>query len=550
MVCPFPSAPAARPFAAVLLTAMLTVASAAVLPAAAAATIPPATYIPPVAGATVVDHFRAPTTPYGAGNRGIDEVTTPGTPVVASAAGRVIFAGVVAGSRHVTVLHPDGLRSSYSYLAAIAVRVGDQVEQGASLGLTAAFFHFGIRDPSGTYLDPELLFGGRAGAHLVAGPDEGGRPLVPPPGWIEQVDLAELVRSGQGVGSRLTQRALAIGHEARSLSTPVSLIALTAEIDRWHDQQRDCTPASAPVPGPRGRRIAVLVGGLGSSSDHAAVDEVDVATLGYAPADVVRFSYRGGTVPRPAAAGPLAALATSTYGPIDTEVDLHESGDRLLALLEAVSAAEPGVPIDVIAHSQGGLVARLAIARAVERPGGGSGDAEPAGAVGAARSVGVVVTLGTPHQGADLATALAAVDARSAEGRALGLAGRAAGLDLDLTRPSVQQLSETSPVVNELARPGPDGVHLLSVGASGDLTVPDVRTNVVGDDHVTVHLAGPHAHDRLPGDPATTREIGLAIAGAKPTCADVTRGLTDVVVSHLIAQGEDALGLALTTPTP
>src|SRR5690242_284994 len=51
----------------------------------------PAGYIPPVAGATVVDHFRAPASPYAAGNRGLDEVTVPGSVVVASGAGRVIF---------------------------------------------------------------------------------------------------------------------------------------------------------------------------------------------------------------------------------------------------------------------------------------------------------------------------------------------------------------------------------------------------------------------------------------------------------------------------
>ncbi|MGZ4682949.1 MAG: hypothetical protein ACXV8G_10870 [Acidimicrobiales bacterium] len=131
-----------------------------------------------------------------------------------------------------------------------------------------------------------------------------------------------------------------------------------------------------------------------------------------------------------------------------------------------------------------------------------------------------------------------------------GEAGDVAGLDLDLTRPSIEQLGETSSVISELARPVPEGVHLVSIGASGDLTVPDVRTVVAGADHVTVHLTGLHAHDRLPADPATTREIGLAIAGAPPTCADPTQGLTDVVVSHLIAHGEDSLGLALATRPP
>src|SRR5690349_10370437 len=80
---------------------------------------PPAagtTYRPPV-DAPVVDTFRLPDGPYGAGNRGLEYATSPGDPVRAIGDGLVVFAGPVAGNDAVTVLHPDGLRSSYSYLA-------------------------------------------------------------------------------------------------------------------------------------------------------------------------------------------------------------------------------------------------------------------------------------------------------------------------------------------------------------------------------------------------------------------------------------------------
>ena len=496
-------------------------------------------YVPPVADGVITDHFRPPPSPYAAGNRGIDEVTRPGSVVVASADGRVIFAGPAGGSLHITVLHADGLRSSYSYLAAIGVRVGDVVGQGSPIALTGPIFHFGVRDASGTYLDPEALFGGRTGAHLVAGPDEGAAPLdrTPEPS-VELRAFAAIVAAGRSPGSRLAQQALAVGHEVVSASTPGSLVALAAEVERWHDQQRRCTPVSTPVPPPRGRRIAILVGGLGSSADHAAVDHVDTVALGYRPPDVVRFSYGGGRVPPPSASGgALAALASTSYEPLDTEVDLHRSADRLLELIADVARVEPGVPIDLIAHSQGGVVARLAVASAADR------GHIPAG-------LGTVVTLGTPHQGADLATALTAIDPGSAGARAIGAEAQAAGVDLDLTRPAIAQLGQTSPVASELARPVPPGVHLVSVGASGDLTVPDVRTVAAGADHVTVHLSGPHAHDRLPAATATRREIGLAIAGSPPTCADLLGGLTDVVTSHLIAQAEDTLGLTLAGLAP
>jgi len=130
-------------------------------------------YREPVVGGVIVEHFHAPPTPYGAGNRGVDERVRALTPVVASAAGVVLFAGQVGGSLHVTVGHADGFRTSYSFLAAVVVHRGERVEQGTPLGLSAELVHFGVRDSFGAYLDPEALWAGRLGAHLVVGPEEG-----------------------------------------------------------------------------------------------------------------------------------------------------------------------------------------------------------------------------------------------------------------------------------------------------------------------------------------------------------------------------------------
>ena len=136
------------------------VLSAAFVPAAEAAV----TYRPPV-DAPVTDTFRLPDGPYGAGNRGLEYATVPGTPVRAIGAGLVVFAGPVAGNRAVTVLHPDGLRSSYSYLAEITVAVGAHVAIGQTLGTAGERLHLGVRS-GGTYLDPAALFT-TTGVHLV-----------------------------------------------------------------------------------------------------------------------------------------------------------------------------------------------------------------------------------------------------------------------------------------------------------------------------------------------------------------------------------------------
>ncbi len=141
------------------------VLSATFVPTAHAAAV----YRPPV-DAPVVDGFALPDGPYGAGNRGLEYATAPGTPVRAIGDGLVVFAGPVAGNRAVTVLHPDGLRSSYSYLAEIVVAVGVHVTIGQPLGPAGGRLHLGVRS-GGTYLDPAALFT-PTGVHLV--PVEGG----------------------------------------------------------------------------------------------------------------------------------------------------------------------------------------------------------------------------------------------------------------------------------------------------------------------------------------------------------------------------------------
>ncbi|HKE74757.1 MAG TPA: M23 family metallopeptidase [Acidimicrobiales bacterium] len=121
---------------------------------------PGAAYVPPV-DAPVVDPFHLPATPFGAGNRGLEYATVPGTPVRASAGGVVSFAGPVGGALYVTVAHPDGVRTSYSYLARLGVVLGQRVRQGQIVGVAGARFHFGARVGS-DYIDPADLFSGAA----------------------------------------------------------------------------------------------------------------------------------------------------------------------------------------------------------------------------------------------------------------------------------------------------------------------------------------------------------------------------------------------------
>ena len=488
---------------------------------------PASGYEPPV-HAPVADPFRAPMTPYAPGNRGIEFATPSGTEVRTAGHGVVTFAGSVGGSRHVTIGHPDGLRTSYSFLAAIDVVVGQAVRRGTVVGRSTDRLHFGVRDPEGVYLDPALLFDGSltGRARLVPGAEEGEAALArrERAGFLQLVLERGVSRSGEGLaGVRLAL------HYATELRPDVRVAHVLTRLGRLAAQQQTCTPVGEPVPRREPHRVALLVGGLGSSSAHAAVDAVDTAALGFAHQDVLRFSYAGGLVPDPGDGPEYAALARNPYDAAATGRDLEVASGRLADVLEAVAAARPGVPIDVIAHSQGGVVARLSVASSAAR--GTLPD-----------EVTTLATIGSPHQGADLATAA------HAGGPTPGAAAPLVALftAVDPSEPAIGQLSEVSPFVDLLRRnPLPEHVRRVSIAARGDLVVPLPRTMDPGWPSAVIDLTGPSAHERLPSSPATTVELDRAIGGQPPTCAPVSRLAGDVLTGEVISWASDAAGAAV-----
>lgn len=517
-----------RPLVACVVASMLVVLG---LPAAASGE---GGYSPPVDG-SIVDAFRPPPTPYGPGNRGVDYATAPGDPVRAAGDGEVVFAGPVGLSRHVVVLHPDGLRTSYSFLAEVAVRRGDRVLRGDLLGTAAARLHFGVRAGDDLYLDPTALLEGRPPpVHLV--PVESRRVRS------ERRERFALLRSLVGVPIRAGATAVAwaagtavevsraeIEGLLRTLDlaqyyadVPLRLGQLTLRAWSVLRDQRGCTPgADPPPPPPTERRIAVLVGGFGSASGHAAILDVDTAVLGYEPGDVAQFSYRGGQAPGERR---IAGITATRYGPADSAGDIGEAGTRLRSMLHAVAARHPGVPIDLIAHSQGGLVVRAAL---------GSGPVP---------AVEHVVTLGTPHHGADMATMNQALGG-SLPGQALQWVVRTAtDGHTDPGAEAAAQLSERSRFIAEL--PGlPPSVRATSVAAAGDLVVPALNSQLDGAANTIVPLRGVSAHDRLPGSPQAAREIALALGGRRPTCRNL---LDDVLEAAAVSVGEDGIGALAT----
>ncbi|MDF2993045.1 MAG: rane protein [Microbacterium sp.] len=161
--------PAARLIAVVAATVMLAV-GVAVPSAADGDDLARRGWVWPVDEVELVRRFEAPAHAYGPGHRGIDLGSVD--VVRAPAAGRVAFAGMVAGRPVLTLDHGDGLITTLEPVIT-ELSAGDPVGRGAPVGVVAAgghtaagTVHFGVRR-DGQYINPLRLLGGVPRAVLL-----------------------------------------------------------------------------------------------------------------------------------------------------------------------------------------------------------------------------------------------------------------------------------------------------------------------------------------------------------------------------------------------
>lgn len=462
--------------------------------------------------AAVSDPFRAPKTRFGAGNRGLEYATAGGEIVRAVDAGAVVFAGTVGRQRHVVVDHGDGLRSTYAFVASVDVVRGQRVRQGQRVATAGPGVHLTAR-LGATYVDPMLLM---RGAEVVVRL----RPGVSPP----------------AARGRELSPTLAVLDAAGDLTLSAQFVALAGAADQWHHDE--CTSDGTAVSPPSGpsapaQRILIQVGGLGTSSDGASIGGLDHAALGYDPDNVVGFSYAGGCIPEAfgGGAGALAGeLSGGRYEPEDTFQPVETSARHLANLIEATAMARPGQPIDLAAHSLGGVVTRRAI--------------EMLEASGTLAAVDVVITIGSPHGGTDLATGAVAISGSDLASTVVGAVGGDAS-EFALAD-SVLDIAEAGGGGVVDPDPPPDGITVVAVAGSTDLVVPggharwDGATNVVVPTSIVDALS---THGDLPSLPEVQREFELAIAGAAPRCVGLGQVLGSAIAATGISAIEDSVTL-------
>ncbi|GII58981.1 hypothetical protein Pth03_73700 [Planotetraspora thailandica] len=113
----------------------------------------------------MVRRFDPPAQRWLAGHRGVDLAARPGTEVRAAGPGTVGFAGPIGGRGVVTILHADGLRTTYLPVRPV-VRQGQAVTAGQAIGVLGgekghcreACLHWGLLWGD-VYRDPLALFG-------------------------------------------------------------------------------------------------------------------------------------------------------------------------------------------------------------------------------------------------------------------------------------------------------------------------------------------------------------------------------------------------------
>jgi hypothetical protein len=363
--------------------------------------------------------WLAPGSEFGAGHRGVDFDAVAGTPVRAAAAGTVRFAGSVGGFRAVTIAHGGGLETTYTRLADVHVSTGARVFSGRWIG-TVSEAH-----------------DGRRGLHLGVKLDGA---YVDPELYLGALDLGRAV------------------HLAPLDEPSLPGCARPAGI--------------GTSPPPPSDNVAIAVGGLSSSTREGTRPfKAWLRALGYRGRDAFVFSYRGlgpGRLHEP-------YYRTDTYGSV------REASVRLRELLVRIGRARPGADVDIVAHSQGGvlvraLLGRPAMAWAPELP-----------------RVEHVVTLGAPHLGAPVAGAVGALRASILAGPTIAVLSALAERGW-LPIPSagddvVRDLAPGSSLLSGVARQDvAHGTRFLNVAIANDVIVPADRAEMP---HEVFRVVGP-----------------------------------------------------------
>ncbi|HVF11826.1 MAG TPA: hypothetical protein VNA87_01945, partial [Actinomycetota bacterium] len=303
--------------------------------------------------------------------------------------------------------------------------------------------------------------------------------------------------------------------------------------------------AGAKPPPPPNDNIVVAVAGIGSHTDEspsgeikpaASIYDTDFRTLGYPEENIFHFSYegikdRGGT-------GPYRMHAP--YEKEDTYEDIEVSAKKLALQIEEIHRRYPDKEIDIVAHSQGGLVSAQYIYAIwdAKRPDG--------------PKLGHFVTISTPHQGADAAGLGHLLKASPVGERKLAtLKGisRLTGLP-DPASPSALQMAEGSGFIGDLNRNwDPGKVDTTTIGATFDFVVTPQHAHLKGARTYTADIpwkTSPiKAHSEVTTAKSTKQIVYGALANKPVQCTAMRDAVANAGVGPGLSLVVDSLVLVI-----
>lgn len=319
--------------------------------------------------------------------------------------------------------------------------------------------------------------------------------------------------------------AAALREEAAALARYETERALRSQSCLTESELNKATPASRPD-----GVLYVVVSGLGSSFEPEGSRPDLVEALQMRGKEVVRFSYRGFEKKGSGEIDPLP------YLPEDTYKDIRVSARLLADQLAALGRANPGKKIVVVAHSQGGVVARYALQNVY--PQGSDGYPE----------IAALVTIASPHRGSGgAADLLRASKSETGRGAVLALGGSAGSI---VDAESLRQLAWGSEFMRELGTRAPKGIPTTSIAASTDMVVPAPETLLDGASNTIVDAGadGLHAHSKITENPRALMALEAAVRG-RSLCQsreEVTRAASVAAITTVgVERTRDALADSL-----
>lgn len=296
----------------------------------------------------------------------------------------------------------------------------------------------------------------------------------------------------------------------------------------------------ADAPPPPNDNIVVAVAGIGSHTDElsdgkikaaASMYNMDLRTLGYSEDSIFHYSYKG--IEEREGQGPYRLHAPYTRE--DTYQSLRDAAGLLARQVEEIHKLYPKKEIDIVAHSQGGLVAQYYLAalyqpKRLESP-----------------QVDHFVAIATPHGGADAAQLHRQI-AGSEYGDFLLEGWDELSRMTGLPRPSsaaVQEMAEDSTFLTELDRLwNPEKVETTTIAATFDYVVTAPHTHLKGATHFTANLPTTfgsifNAHGDVVEANNTKQIIYGALSDDPVACTAFRDAVADHGIGNAISTVED-----------